>query len=408
MLTDGEVSAVPMEKSHGRNFRLLVVNNSVSSMGASGFSIAIIWIAYSITGSTVLSGFADGMGALPLLLSFFFGAYVDSLVSKRNLSIVSSAARTASVFGLFIAFSSDSIFAEVFAIYSVAFVVGLTSDVLNSISASWTRQFLREPQYKKGTSAINGATSLGQGIGYSIAGAAIILGSAYAAYALAAVFAISIVPLFFIRNDATMEVSKKGTLQSSIKEGLSYIFGDNRLRTMLTLTLIVNVAFGAIGIFLVVLVQNRFSLPAIYYTTLALCIILGIFVGSLGGGKAKGKVGPYAISMILVIGLLFAYIGFGGSILPDFAVTFAIGLAIGLVNVVIMTALLKIVKQEMMARVMGAIKTFAVSLTFISGALGGALIGFFGLSGAFYLMGSIIVLSATLPVFFRDFYNIKV
>ena len=399
-----ESNAAPI----GTNYKLIVLNSSISRLGTSGFAVSILWFALIVTGSPVLAGFADGMGALPLLLSFAFGAYVDSLSSKKQLAVLASVIRAVSILSLFLALRFSNLFIETASIYFVAFVMGLTSDILNSTTASWTKQFLLDTQYKRGTSLMQSTTSLAQSVGYAVAGALILFGFNFTIYSFAIIFAISVIPLLLMRNETTIKVSGEKSLQSSLINGIRYIFGDKRLRAMIILTLIVNLAFGTVGIFFAVLVSDQFKLPAIYYTFLFLSLTLGLFFGAILGAKAKGKAGFYSMTIILAIGILLFLIGELRSVYPDYAVSFVMGLLIGIVNVVITTAVVKIVEQEMMGRVMGAVNTFAISLTFVSGAIGGVLIRLLTLHGAFFLVGALIAVSAALPLFFRDFYNLEV
>lgn len=403
-IAQAEITAM---KPKSRNFHLLVINSSVSSAGLSGFSLAIIWITLVITKSTVLSGLADGMSALPLFLSFVFGAYVDSIASKKNLAILVSVGRVASMFGLFIALHYNNLILEVVSIYSVAFVLGLTTDVMDSISSAWTKQFLTEDTYKKGTSSLRSATSLAQGAGYAISGGIILLGIAPAIVGFAVIFGVSTIPLFVVKNDRTTEVSEDSGLHSSMINGIRYIFHDSRLKAMILITLVVNLAFGMVAIFFAVLVEQSFSLPAIYFTTLYFSLTAGIFVGSVLGGKVSGKLGFYTVLTVSIIGALVFLVGFISSIFLDYPVSFLMGLVIGVINVLVMAALVKFVDQTMMARVMGALKTFAISLTFISGAVGGLIITLIGVSNAFYLIGTVIFIAAFIPLAFRDYYNAR-
>ena len=143
-------------------------------------------------------------------------------------------------------------------------------------------------------------------------------------------------------------------------------------------------------------------------TPLALSLTIGVILGSVLGSAAKGKVGVYSIVTILPIGLLLFLVGILKSVYPDFAITSVIGLLIGVINVVINTAIIKIVDQEMMGRVSGVIKTFGVSLTFLSGTIGGILIQVLTLQGSFYLIGAIVCIISFTPVAFREFYNLMV
>ena len=392
----------------GRNFQLVTINTGLSTIGTSAFSLAIIWITLSITGSPVISGFADGMGALPLFLSFAFGAYIDSLVSKRNIAIVSSILRAIVILALLVAVMSSSLLLEVVSIYSVAFVVGLTSDILNSARASWTKQFLTGDQYQKGSSLMQSVTSLAQALGFVGAGVLILFGLEFTVYSFAIILAISALPLFFMKNEKAQLISNEQSLGSSITNGLKFIFSSNSLRAIILLSLVSNLAFGTLGILMAFQVDEKFSLPAIYFSAFFLSLTLGIFAGSALGSKAKGKVGPYTVVMLILVGSALALIGSLQNMLLAYPISFAIGFLLGVTNVLIMTAMVKIVDQEMMGRTMGAINTFAISMTFLSGAIGGVLIRVLTVSGAFYFIGAVLVLTAIGPLVFREFYNLQI
>ncbi len=402
---EGAINArVPFSK----NYKLMVFNNAISRTGTAGFQLAILWIALLLTKSPVLAGFADGMSALPLMLSFVFGAIVDRLVSKKALAIVISSFRAASIMVLFIAISQSSLILEVFSIYFVAFVIGMSTDILNAIRSSWSKQFMEESQYQGGVSLSQSVTAIAEAAGYAISGVLILLGLQFAIYSFAIIFAVSIAPLILIRKERTSNVAKEIDIKSSVREGMKFIFGDSRLRALVIIIMAINLTIGTVGIFMVYLVEVHFKLSAIYYTSMALSVTIGVIVGSVLGSKAKGKVGHYSIGTIFSIALLLLAVGNLGSIYPDYAAILGVGVLVGVVNVVVNTAIIKIVDQEMMGRISGAFNTFGISITFISGAIGGVLIQLLTIRGAFILISVILGVVSFIPLLFSDFFNLRV
>ena len=389
-----------------RNFKLLVATSAISRSGVAGFQLAVIWIALLLTRSSILAGLADGMAVLPLFFSFILGAYVDRLATKKGLAILVSLARVLSIFGLFIALLVKGLLIETLSIYFVAFVIGLSTDVMNSTSASWTKQFLGSQQYKSGVSLSQSLGAVAEGVGYALSGVFLILGLNFAVYSFAVVFSVAIIPILLMKDERTTIVSSESNMNSSVRKGLEYVFKDKRLRGLVMIVLAINLALGTLGIFMAFLIQDQFKLSAIYFTTLALSLTAGVILGSVLGSTAKGKLGLYSIGTILPIGFLLFLVGIIRSVFPDFAITFVIGVLIGVINVVINTAILKIVDQEMMGRVSGVIKTFGISLTFLSGTIGGILIQVLTLQGGFYLIGAIVCIISFTPVAFREFYNL--
>ena len=403
------INANSQEKLHfGRNFRLLVLTGTISKTGIAGFQIAVLWIALLLTKSSILAGVADGMAVLPLVFSFAFGAYVDRQASKKWLALLVSATRVLSIFALFIAFLIDNLLVETLSIYFVAFVIGLSTDIMDSTSSSWSKQFLDESQYKSGTSLSQGLGALAESLGYALSGVFLILGLKFAVYSFAIIFAIAVIPILWIKNERTANISAENSINSSIKKGLNYVFKDSRLRALVIIVLAINLALGTIGIFLAYLIQDQFRISAIYFTMLAVSLALGVIFGSILGSIVRGKVGTYTIGTIMPIGGLLFLVGMNRSVYPDFVITAVIGILIGIINVVINTAIIKTVDNEMMGRVSGTIKTFGISLMFLSGTIGGVLIRLITLQGGFYLIGAIVCIASFTPLAFREFYNIRI
>lgn len=395
-------------KSNWRNFNLLVTSSSIARLGSSGFAVAVVWIALTLTKSPVIAGLSDGMVAAPLFLSFAFGAYVDRLQSKKTLAVATAIGKGLAILIMLVSLAVSSILLRTAAIFATSFLIGLTTDIFNSISASWTKQFLMDNDYKKGTSLIQSVTSMMQAVGYAISGLLLTVSYTFAILGFSAVFITSSVPLILVRNEDSHNEAKSTNLQNAMREGLRYIFGDSRLRAIIILTLAANLAFGTTSIFFAALIADQFRLPGLYYTLFFASLTMGIIVGSASGSKLKGKVGFYSFLTLLAMGIMTFSIGLITDLYVDYGVTFVIGLLIGLINVVVMTALVKAVKQEMMGRVMGAINTFAVSLSFSSGAIGGVLISGFHIQHSFFLIGIILAAVSFVPFMFREYYHLKI
>jgi Na+/melibiose symporter-like transporter len=284
----------------------------------------------------------------------------------------------------------------------------MTSDILNSIRSSWSKQFLSEAQYKKGTSLLETATSMAQSAGYAISGVLLSFGLVTTIYTLIVIFLVSTVPLVAIRDSTQDKTADNGSLGRSMAEGIRYIRNSGALKAIITITLFVNLAFGSVGIFFAYLVDFVFRLSAVFYGLMFLSLTIGLILGSALGSAIRGKLGFYNTIFIFVIGIMMVSMGFADIIYLDFFVVFIIGLLVGQVNVISQTGVLKIVSQDMIARVYGAFSTFALGITFLSGGIGGILIDLLTLRWSFVLIGGIISLVAVLSVVSREYYNLSV
>ena len=133
-----------------------------------------------------------------------------------------------------------------------------------------------------------------------------------------------------------------------------------------------------------------------------------MIIGSLASSRVRGSIGRLATLTFLVIGASLAIIALSRSIYLDFALMAAIGLMIGIINVVAGTAFLKLVPENMIARVMGSLNTFALGITFVSGAIGGTLIFLTSVTEALMIVGVLTCAIALLSFTFKELGKMKV
>ena len=138
------------------NFRMVMASFSVSRTGISAFSLMVIWITLKITGSPIISGLADGLFSVPLLFSFIVGVFIDKSQHKKAIAITAVVARSAAVLLLMAAAVLHIYGLAILFIYMSVVAVGFTSDVTNAVRAVWFKIFLKEEDYQKGSSVMNG------------------------------------------------------------------------------------------------------------------------------------------------------------------------------------------------------------------------------------------------------------
>lgn len=97
------------QSSSWKNYNLLVSSASIARIASSGFAVAVVWIALSLTGSPLIAGLSDGMMAAPLFLSFIFGAYVDRLQRKKGLAVVTTLGRGFSILLMLVSLAVTSV-----------------------------------------------------------------------------------------------------------------------------------------------------------------------------------------------------------------------------------------------------------------------------------------------------------
>ncbi len=381
-------------------FKYIVFNTGVSRFGTSAFNLVILWVILSLTKSPLLSGLGDGMLSLPLFFSFIFGALIERSKRRRMLAIIASALRSIAFIIVFVGLYLGNPILITLSIYAVAFLLGFTSDILNSIRATWTKQFLTEDQYKKGTSLSQTVSSLAEGVGFIASGLLLLLGFYKSFFTLMILFAIAVIPFILVRP---VEDGVSQSVNSSLRESFSFIKTNKNVYQLMVIAFIANLIFGMSGILFTSFVQLHLKLTSEYLSAIFFMFIVGTVFGSAMGSKVKGKLGSVGIATFSISGLSIVSVSFINTYYLTFIPAFVIGLLIGMINVALNTTFLTIIPQELMARVSGAFTTFTLAATFFSGTIGGIVIEITSPTECFLYMGIAILLITPLFFVFKEF-----
>jgi len=388
------------------SYSLLLINSGLSRFGVSTFNLVIIWVILQATHNAFLGGLGDGVLSLPLFLSYAVGVIVDRSNKKKALAALSGIARSLSLGAVFIGIMLRSTLLLLISLYSTAFIIGFTSDVMNAVRAVWTKEFLAPELYKRGSSAASSVYSIAEGAGYVSSGLLLALGVTESFIFILVFFTLAVVPILFIHPTKTG--SNSGSAMSSIREGLGFILKNKPIWQAMVISFLGNLVFGMAGIIYISLIQLGYKLPALYVSLVFGTFILGIVGGSSLAQKVKGKVGRIALVGYMLMGGLLASVSSIREVYLVLVPSFLIGLIIGVINVVFTTAFLKLVPKELMARVQGAFNTFSLAITSLSGMLGGIVIQLVGPSDSFLLLGGVVLISSPLFAVFKELSQIVV
>lgn len=394
------------ENALSTNFRLLLLNTSLSRAGMGAYSVILLWVTYALTHSPVLTGLADGMASLPLFASFVVGALVDRSGRKKFLGVAVSIARPLVIGLMFLALLVHSIYTIAALFFATSILLGFTTDVLNSVRSVWTKQFLTDSTYKKGTSLANSVTYVAEVVGFGVSGI-LFLGFSSAFLILFLIFFIALVSIVPIRPEREVIAGNQTTTQS-VMESLGFIRNSRLLIEVLILAMLANFLLGTLGIGMTVYVKNALGLSPLYFSTLLVTLSVAMIVGSVVANGLTVNFGKEVTITIAVVGVLVALTGMVPSIYYDYPLMAGIGIAIGFLNVGAGTLVLKKVPMEMMARIQGSFNTIGLGMTFVSGTVGGLIIAFTSSRDMLAIIGIAVIAVAVITIFFRELYSMNV
>ena len=361
-------------------------------------------MTFILTHSTILTGFADGLVTIPLILSFVVGNIVDKSVNKKRVAIVASIVRGLFVVPLAVSYYTSNKEFIVISIMVLSFSVGLTSDFVNSVRAIWIKRFLKDKnKVKRYRAYSNIFYNIAEGTGYVLSGILIVDGVSLTLLTLIFAFELTTIPIIFIK---TKDESNKFSEVYTAKQDMSSVFRKVK-KTPIVIALfaegfLLNFVYGTFGVISTFMVIKFFDLSALYLSLIFIVITIGISFGSfLERGEGTARFERAGIS-IFVIALMFLAIRFLQNFFLILLPIFIIGTSIGVGEIVIFSSIQNNVEEEITGTVQGAFNSLSTGVTFISGPIIGGVISLVGyLNSYFILFISTAILSSFLLLFTR-------
>ncbi|SMD30311.1 MFS transporter [Picrophilus oshimae] len=380
----------------------MILNSSFSRLGLSAYNLVIIWVILDITRSPVLAGLSDSMMTLPLMLSIIVGSFVDRTMIKKELAMAAMIIRIS----LILIISSLYYNVDAYIVLSIfisTFMLGFTSDIVDSVRASWTKAFLGEAQYKSGLSLMSFSSMFGEGLGFVISGIIIALGDIKSFIIINIIFIASLIPVIIIKHTG---YGGTGSINEYIKNGIKFVVNDKRIKEIILIGLIVNFILGMFGILFISMIQVGFGLPAIYVSIVFGLFIFGVSIGSFTGQKIKGNIGVISVIIFAVIASALFIISILNNIIFDVFPVLIAGISIGIENVAINTSLIRIIPINMMSRIQGNFNTFTIAVTALSSVIGGLLYDYSGFR-SFMILSIPMFIMAILIKFLKNFSGME-
>ena len=367
-----------------RDFRLLWVGETVSSVGDQFAMIALPWLALVITGSALALGGVMALMAIPRALLMLVGGVSVDRFSPRRVMLGSNAVRLLAVAALGAVVLTGR--AELWMLYAFALVFGIADAFFFPAQTAMVPELVSTEQLPRANGIVQGTAQISLLVGPVVAGVVIAAlgGNGTSATAAgigvallldAATFVVSLITLLFIRPRAHVAGANDSVLES-IREGFRFVWGSRGMRAMIGVSLGAN--FFIVGPFEV-------GMPFIAYSRLPEgAAAFGLIAAAFGGGSLVGLVAgsilpaprPSRFGTIILLpmglaGLALAGLGGASTTIVAAALTAVAGLALGYVNLLGITWIQRRIPQALMGRVMSLLITGSVGLVPVSMFLAG-------------------------------------
>jgi MFS family permease len=393
------------------NFRLLWIGQGTSLLGDQFFMIAMPWLILKLTGDPLTLGIVLALIGIPRAIFMLVGGAVSDRYPPRLIMLISDVLRL--LLTTLLAIMILTGWLQLWMLYVLAVVFGIISGFFIPASNSMLPLLIKPEELTIGNSIYQGTANLTSFIGPALAGGLIALfahettaqgsqeitGIAVALAFDALSFLVSVITLWVMNWQGIYKPLTKtaANILLSIKEGITYLWRDDLLRTMFILMVAANFLFT--GPLIV-------GVPVISNTRLAGAASYGVIIGAFGGGNLLGivlsnplsqvlskRMGTFFVAVLVVFGVGLAMLGIIRSTIVACATMLVMGTCNGILAITLITSLQRKTPKEMLGRVMSLVMLAGVGLQPISQALTGAFIKV-SLSGLFYGAGILMALVA--------------
>jgi MFS transporter, DHA3 family, macrolide efflux protein len=382
-------AAVPARRARlwNRDFGLVLSGQTVSQLGNQAFSVAMAFWLVEATGSASLMGLLLTASSLPGVLLGPVGGAVADRFNRIKIAVaadlVGGVAMTGLALVMFSGRASTSALVALF--FAVAVLMGTVRAFFLPALGAAIPDLVPPDRLAAGNSltqlTAQGALLVGQGVGgilYSLLGAPLLFlfdGLSYLVAAGSEAFVRLPPPRSPDAGEAgagLRHVFRR--FWTDIKEAMAYVKATRGLLGFVLAAAGYNFFLMPIVVLLPFFVADYLGRGARWYGFLLAGISAGEILGFVLAGvvRLRGRAkANFLIALMVLAPTPFALIGFIRSAPVALAVAVALGAAIGMINVHVMTIMQASTPQELRGRVMGLLGTLGGAVIPVGMALGG-------------------------------------
>jgi hypothetical protein len=370
-------------------FRRWLVGSTVSLLGDQFYLIALPWLVLNKLGSAATLGSLMMAGAIPRAALLLVGGVMADRLSARWIMLTTAVIRALCVAlsGLLAAQGH----LRLVQLYLLVVVFGVADAFAMPAQSAYLPWLLRGDQLVAGTGLSQGAAQLTSIFGPVMAGLVIArLGIASAFYIDAVSFIFVIAALLRLPDPQRTALSTHPF--EAIKRGLSYVFADAPLRTMMLLAMMVNLCVtGPLSVGIADLVKTQLGSASTYGVLLSAAAAGGLAGALLASVWKVRRRGLLILGASAALGLCLVSIGLHPAGVYWLACVLAlIGCVAGFVNVHIGAWVMQRIDPVVRGRVSSVLILGSLGMAPLSMGLAGLAL-LVNVSALFLLAGGVLI-----------------
>ncbi|HLP16500.1 MAG TPA: MFS transporter [Bacteroidota bacterium] len=327
-----KLAQVPTFRSlQHRNYRLFFFGQIFSLIGTWMQSIAMSWLVYQLTYSSIWLGTIGFLTSIPsLFLSLFAGTLADRMSKRKLIFIMQSAALCqALMLGILV-------FTEYISI-SVVAVFALTLGIINAFDIPSRQSFLIHLVGKQdlanaialNSAVFNAARIMGPAIGGIVIG---VIGVGWC-FTLNAISFIAVLYALYRMNveEPPPQLERSSSVRAALKESVAYIRSDISLTGIMILVAVVTTFGWSYSVLLPIFADRELHIGAAGLGRLSMATGIGAFISAITVASSSQRVQPDRFIFAGIGIFAVSIIGFGLSTNSIVSMLCLVGVGMGLI-----------------------------------------------------------------------------
>jgi MFS family permease len=216
-----------------RNFRLFIAGQFVSLSGTWMQSVALSWLVFELTGSTLKTGLVTTLSALPVLLFTLYGGTIADRVDKRRALLLLQTLFLLEAIALGVLAATGVITVPL--VYALAAFAGLVSAFEIPIRQAYLMEMVGRADLLSAIALNSSAFNLSRVVGPALAAfVSATFGAAACFFVNAASFLAVLAGLLRIDPAALFRGAERR--RAGFRDGIAHVLASPRLRALVTLT----------------------------------------------------------------------------------------------------------------------------------------------------------------------------
>ncbi len=386
-----------------RNFRFLWLGENISLLGDQFYAIALPWLIFQMTGSSLAFGTVLMVGGIPRALLMLVGGVLTDRFSPRAVMITSNFLRLIITLILVLFVAGQAV--QLWVLFVIAFCFGIVDAFFHPAYRAMIPMIVDEDNLQASNGMMQSAVQLVQIIGPAVAGVLVnVMGIVLAFVFDAFTFLFTALMLLLMHSPPRPAVERKRTnIFGEIRDMLAFVRRDRTLPTIILVIAAVNLLFtGPLIVGTASLGRIRFIEGSAAFGAMLSTFAVGMLIGTFTAAVAHmQRAGLVTLLLVAVQGILMMGIGFAPTLIMACGLLLLIGCGAGFGNVTVITMTQKRVSKDMMGRFMSLIVLAEIGLTPISNGIAG-LIADFNVTTLFVLAGGLLALTGMAAAMNRD------